>query len=1356
MENKFSKEKDLSLEKSKFDSSKEGFDKDFNELKRIVNKNNKLCQEYLESQEECIKSSKNLINNYLKNDKIGSSHNYNYKINHINLLEYLNCTFLQGEKDEYIRDFFSEGFYLYYTLEKIYKEIENLDPIENINTPNNLDINNSYFISKELEYYLNNGFNLVRSSLKKEYFYVVIFNFIKNKNGEETLIYNYVEYNSIFKKCFYIYTLLEQMSLLIHYNNNIGSKNYFIIEDKLIKDESNYNINIEEEFFSRELRRKNSEKYDFPINIIDLLKILTKGKLFSYNYKDLSYFLHLMYNRDISGLLNLIPSNDLAENLKDTTKEYFGKSILLNPLSRLIFVVSDLEKFLLEVRNSGFKNLNQGPQKHRGSGSYINYTLTNLDRDFRIAMYKHNTHFHLNGRANYIHKNKFSYKNIHINLGNKRWYSTLINKDKSLLEINSSRYTIKNIENRNLMSTINNKEIVEVKKMKFDDFNKNSIFVKLAYILNNEPLNEDTQIKIEKLLFSQRNFFGNKKEVNIFGVDTSKYTKDFNIYCLDKENKLIIYLKRLLENLNSNKRIDKDVNLLIRNKDINNYYMRAILNEVDHNEIINFLFYTFFTIITYNDVIDTSKDNKEENFFDKKLSLLNNNLKFGKHICNSYIRNKYYKYKEVNKDLNRDSFSEYKKDFLSLDKNNVLNSDEFHLSVGSTFIEILLTIGMIEIKVLKVGLDKNKAIYTISEKIKTLLNYNNEILILPFNLPMIVKPKYFSKDKLGGYLLNDVEYQQNLFSDTKGHGNKPTIKDSSIIFSVINKIMSTPFKINKPLLDYLITYNYKHNLLIEDNFEHKYANLEKRNKSQDKEYKGFISKKILENHILDIAQIYSNVPELYFPIKLDYRGRLYAIPAFLNYQGSELAKSLFLFAKPDVIKRNEKNCFEYLKAYGATCFGNGLNRKSYDKRLAWVNENWDNIINFELSDLVQKADNKFLFLAFCFELRRYNNFIMNENIHEFKTYLPIQLDGTCNGFQHLALLSNETKLFESLNLSESSKNKDPKDFYQNIINHLYIYIENILAVSKDTEKKEAFRRLLKSGVTRSNIKTAIMTKPYNAKTLTSANYIKDSFEVLPVTDKDLHLKKIKQVIKPVYKYKYAVNKDNKNYVYFEDILLLVSCINEIIHFNYPRIKFLSEYLKDIVVILNKLNLPVMWNLPSGLEISQQYKVKHSKQIRPFQFLSTAISLSFTDNLKVDKRKQTRSFMPNLVHSLDSSTLMLLYYFFNKSLDNKNVNFYSVHDCYGVTAKHVDNLISLLRVIYIDLYSDEGYIKKFDRDIITYIMNTYNKDKCQFDEEKRILHVNRKKIKFPQLNSILENTENKNIYGQVSKALYLIK
>lgn len=85
------------------------------------------------------------------------------------------------------------------------------------------------------------------------------------------------------------------------------------------------------------------------------------------------------------------------------------------------------------------------------------------------------------------------------------------------------------------------------------------------------------------------------------------------------------------------------------------------------------------------------------------------------------------------------------------------------------------------------------------------------------------------------------------------------------------------------------------------------------------------------------------------------------------------------------------------------------------------------------------------------EFKRFYDFYTNENDTQFHTYLPIQLDATCNGFQHMALLSDEVSLFKNLNLvtnSESkgkSKNSIPaSDFYSFLLHKLINYFKEKL------------------------------------------------------------------------------------------------------------------------------------------------------------------------------------------------------------------------------------------------------------------------------------------------------------------------
>jgi DNA-directed RNA polymerase len=170
---------------------------------------------------------------------------------------------------------------------------------------------------------------------------------------------------------------------------------------------------------------------------------------------------------------------------------------------------------------------------------------------------------------------------------------------------------------------------------------------------------------------------------------------------------------------------------------------------------------------------------------------------------------------------------------------------------------------------------------------------------------------------------------------------------------------------------------------------------------------------------LGIANLYKDISKFYFPIRLDFRGRLYCTTDFLKYQGTELAKSLLLFYEGEKVYISDIKSIKFLKIFGANNFGNKLNKESFDDRIKWIDDNIDNIKNFHNGILISQAENKLLFIAFCFEFNIYLNAISN-NLDHFITHLPIQLDASNNGFQHLTLLIGDTALAKELNLSESN------------------------------------------------------------------------------------------------------------------------------------------------------------------------------------------------------------------------------------------------------------------------------------------------------------------------------------------------
>lgn len=94
---------------------------------------------------------------------------------------------------------------------------------------------------------------------------------------------------------------------------------------------------------------------------------------------------------------------------------------------------------------------------------------------------------------------------------------------------------------------------------------------------------------------------------------------------------------------------------------------------------------------------------------------------------------------------------------------------------------------------------------------------------------------------------------------------------------------------------------------------------------------------------MELANLYRN-NIIYFPVRLDNRLRTYCMPTYLNYQSTELAKALILFSNPGLIYKNDEEAINLFKVAGASCYG--LSKESYNQRVKWVNENVEDIINY--------------------------------------------------------------------------------------------------------------------------------------------------------------------------------------------------------------------------------------------------------------------------------------------------------------------------------------------------------------------------------------------------------------------------
>lgn len=396
---------------------------------------------------------------------------------------------------------------------------------------------------------------------------------------------------------------------------------------------------------------------------------------------------------------------------------------------------------------------------------------------------------------------------------------------------------------------------------------------------------------------------------------------------------------------------------------------------------------------------------------------------------------------------------------------------------------------------------------------------------------------------------------------------------------------------------------------------------------------------------------------LWFPHNLDFRGRTYPIPPHFNHLGSDLARSLLMFAKGQPL--GEKG-LDWLKIQVINLSGS-MKRNSIEERLDHANS----ILDSHILDSADnpwngyrwwmKQENPWQVLACCKEIAKA---IRSGDGCSYVCHLPIHQDGSCNGLQHYAALGRDYDGAAAVNLVPSSR---PQDVYSRVLEQLEA------SRSADVAKGDKVAKSLDGIVKRKVIKQTVMTVVYGVTHYGAREQIARQLRAKRFSDVDVSKAS-----------SYLTRKT------FESIGSL-----------FMKSMSIQAWLNRCAfIIASRYGRPVEWVTPLGLPIVQPYtRFDTPRAIE----LAALPDDSIQSNL--DASKQKTAFPPNFVHSLDSCHMMLTSMYCQRA----GITFVSVHDCFWTHASSVDEMNRICREQFIALHSEpllmnlgEQFMKKYGR------------------------------------------------------------
>lgn len=591
------------------------------------------------------------------------------------------------------------------------------------------------------------------------------------------------------------------------------------------------------------------------------------------------------------------------------------------------------------------------------------------------------------------------------------------------------------------------------------------------------------------------------------------------------------------------------------------------------------------------------------------------------------------------------------------------------------------------------------------------------------HLPMLVQPDPWTKFDKGGF----IEFPTSIIRIKNGEKDQKVYTEAAIkrgdlgqVAKGLDVLGRTAWRINQPVFKVMLeAWNSGEKVA---NFPPLNPNIPlppepdasddplvrkswiQRVKAIENEKSGLHSERCFMNFQMEIANAFKD-QSFYFPHNMDFRGRAYPIPTYLNHMGADNARGLLRFANG---RELGESGLRWLKVHLANVFG--FDKASISEREAFALKHMDDIKDSAKNPLGGKrwwleAEDPWQCLAACFEV---NAAMTLPDPSKYVSHLPVHQDGTCNGLQHYAALGGDAWGAQQVNLIPGDR---PADVYSAVADLVKESIKG------DLKSENPLAKVMDGRITRKVVKQTVMTNVYGVTFIGARAQVQKQIEAAHPNIR------AETGVPPILLASYVTAKIFKAlgtmFGGAHDIQYwLAECAGRICRALTPEqldimanstetvkeeadanagvkgsVKSKSKKAKKVAKatkkprwtandILSHFRSTIVWTTPLRLPVVQPYRKGNTRTITTALQDLNLIIPERTD--PVNRRKQLQAFPPNFIHSLDASHMLLS----ALECDDLGLTFAAVHDSFWTHAADVDVMNRVLRDSFIRIHSED--------------------------------------------------------------------